>query len=226
MVPTIRRTEKSSKKRSTAKLPTPPNSSTDPSYLPPPPILPNDILSRPPLLEKPQSSKLHKGVDISSNGEYSPDILLELEQSGFGSFLKAIPTKKPVHFRTESLIIKQFRAATSAYLTAADKHLELNFVENAAVNYSCAVLCVLLSEDVFQATHLMKQLGEKVPFSIVRSQIFQGVKNLLKANLLKNPEFLVKAEEWLFSDTDHLYKEDGILLRRAISHTEKFIGEG
>lgn len=226
MVPTIRRIEKRSKKSSTVELPTPPNSRNDSSYLPPPPILSNVILSRPPLLEKPQSSNLQTKVDISSDGEYSPDILLELEQSGFGSFLKAIPQKKPVYFRAESLIIKQFRAATEAYLTAADKHLELNFVENAAVNYSCAVLCVLLSEDVFQAASLMKELGEKVPSSILRSQIFQGVKNLLKAYLLKNPEFLVKAEEWLFSDNEHMYKEDGILLRRAISHAEKFIGEG
>lgn len=226
MVPTIRRTKKRTKKSSTAELPVPPNPSTDSSYLPPPPILSNDILSRPPLFEKLRSSKLQTGLDVSSDGEFSPDILSELEQSGFGSFLKAIPPKKPVSFRAESLIIQQYRAATNAYLTAADKHLELNFIENAAINYSCAVLCVLLSEDVFQAAHLMKELGEKIPSSILRSQIFQGVKMLLKANLLKNPEFLVKAEEWLFSNFEHLYKEDEILIRRATLHTEKFIEEG
>ncbi|MCK4849150.1 MAG: hypothetical protein KAT16_09005 [Candidatus Heimdallarchaeota archaeon] len=213
MVPTIRRTKKRTIKGSTAELP-------------PPPILSNDILIRPPLFEDTQSSKLQIGTLLSSDGEYSPDILSELEQSGFGSFLKAVPPKKPVTFHAESLVIKQFRAAKEAYLMAADKHLELNFIKNAAINYSCAVLCALLSEDVFQSAHLMKELGEKIPSSICRSKIFQGVKMLLKANLLKNPEFLVKAEEWLFFDYDYLYKEDQILIRRATSYTEKSIEEG
>jgi len=226
MVPTIRRTKKRTKKSSTAELPTPPNLSNDSSHLPPPPILSNDILSRPPLFEDVKSSKLQTGIQLSSDGEYSPDILSELEQSGFGSILKAIPPRKPVTFRTESLVIEQFRAATDAYLTAADKHLELNFIENAAINYSCAVLCVLFSEDVFQAVHLMKELGEKIPSSIIRSKIFQGVKMLLKANLLKNPEFLVKAEEWLFSNFEYLYKEDQILIRRATLYSKKSIEEG
>jgi len=226
LAPTTRRTKKKNKKSSTTELPPPPNLNYDFSHLPPPPILSNDILSRPPLLEEPKSSKLQTGVLLSSDGEYDPDILKELEQSGFGSFLKAIPPKKQVTFRTESLAIEQFRAAIDAYLTAADKHLELNFIVNASINYSCAVLCVLLSEDAFQAAHLMKELGEKIPSCILRREIFQGVKMLLKANLLKNPEFIIKAEEWLYSDYDHLYEEDRILIRRAISYTEKFIEEG
>jgi len=226
MVPTIRRNKKRTKKNSTSEIPPPPNFNVDSSTLPPPPILSNDILSRPPLVENQISSKKQTEVLLSSEGEYSPDILLELEKSGFRSILKATPTGKSVNFRAETLAIQQFRDASKAYLTAANKHLELNFLENAAVNYSCGVLCALLSEDVFQAAHLMKELGEIIPLSILRSQIFQGVKMLLKANLLKNPEFLVKAEEWLFSDLDHLYKEDQILIRRAILYTEKILEEG
>jgi len=212
MVPTIRRTKKSTKKSSTTEFP-------------PPPILSNDILSRPSLLETPLSSKVETGDTLPSNGEHSPDILSELEQSDFGSYLKSIPPKKQVAIRTESLAIEQFRAATDAYLTAADKHLELNFIENAAINYSCAVLCVLLSEDVFQAAHLMNDLGKKIPSSIRNSQIFQGVKMLLKANLLQNAEFFVKAEEWLLSKFEHLYKEDQMLFRRAMLYTEESFEE-
>ena len=226
MVPTIRRTKKSTKKNFASEIPPPPNFNIDSSSLPPPPILSNDILSRPPLLENQISSKKQTEVLLQSEGEYGPDILSELEKSGFRSILKATPTDETVNFRAETLAIQQFRDASEAYLTAADKHLELNFIENAAVNYSCGVLCTLLSQDVFQAAHLMKELGEIIPSSIIRSQIFQGVKMLLKANLLKNPEFLVKAEEWLFSDLDRLYKEDQILIRRAMSYTENLIKEG
>jgi hypothetical protein len=225
MVPTNRQAKKTMKKGSTAELPILPNLNADSSYLPPPPILSKDILERPPILEEPKFYKIQKGGVSSFNGEYGHDILSELEQSGFGSILRATPPKKPVNFKSETLVIEQFREATKAYLTAADKHLELNFIENAAVNYSCAVLCVLLSTDAFQAAHLMKELGEKIPSSIHRSQIFQGVKMVLKANLLKNPEFLVKAEELLLSDLERLYNEDRILIRRATSYTEKICEE-
>ena len=225
MVPTFRRTKKGTKKSSTAELPIPPKHSTDSSSLPPPPILPSEILARPPLLEDPIASKIQTTDLLPSEGEHSYDILSELEESDFGSILTAIPPKKPVNIQTESLVIEQFRAATDAYLTAGNKHLELDFIENAAVNYSCAVLCVLLSEDAFQAAHLMNELSNRIPSSILKSQIFQGVRMLLKANLLKNAEFLFKAEEWLLSNFEHLYKEDQILIRRAMLYTEESIEE-
>ena len=194
------------------------SSTTD---FPPPPLLPNDILTRPPLVETPISSTLQTGDILPFSGEHSPDILLELEEGGFGSILKSVPPKNKVNFQAETLVIEQFCSAADAYIKAADKHLELNFFENAAINYSCAVLCVLLSEDVFQAAHLMNKLGKKVPPVIHSSNIFQGVKMLLKANLLQNAEFLVKAEERLLSNFEHLYKEDQILIQRAMKYTEK-----
>jgi hypothetical protein len=82
------------------------------------------------------------------------------------------------------------------------------------------VLCVLLSEDAFQAAHLMKELGAKLPAKIVQSQVFQGVKLLLKANLLKNPSYMKQAEKWLFHDTDHMYNEDLELIQRAIRESK------
>ena len=225
MVPTIRRTKKRSEKNSTAKLPVIPDLSTDSSHLPPPPILSNDILSRPPLLEEPNTSELKTSDLLISDGEYSDDILSELEESDFSSVLTATPPKEPVTFQAESLIVEQYRAATDAYLTAGDKHLELEFLENAAVNYSCAVLSVFLSEDAFKAANLMNVLSKKIPGSILRSHRFQGVRMLLKANLLKNPEFLVKAEEWLFLNFENLYKEDQVLIRRAMLYAKKSIEE-
>ncbi|MHA2344010.1 MAG: hypothetical protein ACXADW_19280 [Candidatus Hodarchaeales archaeon] len=47
----------------------------------------------------------------------------------------------------------------------------------------------------------------------------------MKANLLKNAEFLVKAEEWLLSNFENLYKEDQILIRRAMLYTEESVEE-
>ena len=225
MVPVIRRTKKSDKKDSTTELPPPPDLSSESSVSPPPLIFSEDILSRPPITERSEPPKLYSDDPNFSKGEYSPDILSELEESGFGSLLKAIPPKESSVYQIKDHINKQFRTASDAYLKAADKHLELGFIENASVNYSCAVLCILISEDVYQAVHLMKKLGEKIPPSVIRSQIFQGVRMVLKANLLKNPEFLVKAKDWLISDYEHLYKEDKLLIQRAITLTENKIEE-
>jgi hypothetical protein len=71
----------------------------------------------------------------------------------------------------------------------------------------------------------MNELSNRIPYSVLKSQIFQGVRMLLKANLLKNAEFLVKAEEWLLSNFENLYKEDQILIRRAMLYTEESVEE-
>jgi hypothetical protein len=69
----------------------------------------------------------------------------------------------------------------------------------------------------------MKELGEKLPVGIVKSYIFQGVKMLLKAYLLKHPTYLRQAKEWLVKDPHHMYKEDQELLHRAIKVTENVV---
>jgi len=119
---------------------------------------------------------------------------------------------------------KKFKAAKEAYISAGEKHLELKFYENARCLFSCAVLCVLLGEDAFQAAHLMKELGSKLPSTIVNSHVFQGVKLLLKARLLKKSAYLKQAERWLFHDINHMYTEDRELIERAIRETELAIG--
>ncbi len=230
MSPLLRRSKKKSKKVSIKQLPHPPslvNGFSPPpdndSDLISPPTLSDEILSRPPIAEKSSRREEDKAFLSYIEDDVTLDILKELEESRFGSFLKAAPLKKPVIIKPESLVIQQFRAAKDAYLSAGDKHLELKFYENASSLYSCAILCVFLSEDAFQAAHLMKELGGKLPAGIVKRHIFQGVKMLLKAYLLKHPTYLRQAKEWLFKDPYHMYKEDQELIHRTIRLTEQVI---
>ena len=227
MSPVLRRPKKKQARVSITDLPSPPSledelfdESLQYPILSPPPTLPEEILTRPPLLEEQAHTSIETISSMYIEDDITSDILRELAESGFGSDLSSIPAKKPVVLHIEEFAIEQFRAAKDAYLTAGKKHLELNFNENASSLYSCAVLCVFLSEDAFQAAHLMKELGTKLPSELVRSHIFQGVKLLLKANLLRDISYLKQAEKWLFYDTNHMYKEDQELIYRAIHESK------
>ena len=230
MNPPLRRSKKESKKDFIEELPHPPPPVN--SFFPPPktesdlispPTLSDEILTRPPIAEEPSILEDDETFLAHIEDDITMDILQELEESRFGSILKTIPPREPVIIKPEALAIQQFKAAKDAYLTAASKHLELKFYENASSLYSCAILCVFLSEGVFQAAHLMKKLGGELPAGIVKSYIFQGVKMLLKAYLLKHPTYLRQAKEWLFKDPDHMYREDQELIHRAIQITENVI---
>ncbi|MHA2173283.1 MAG: hypothetical protein ACXABI_00510 [Candidatus Hodarchaeales archaeon] len=229
MSPTLRRSKRKPKKISMSDLPVPPSltnqisSSEANNEFSPPPMLSKDILTRPPLLR--ESDKLTDDDNTLSNVDdiFSADILQELEDSGFGSDLRSVPPERPIVIVPESLALKQFEEAKGAYLEAGEKHLELNFYPNAACLYSCAILCELISKDVFQAAHLMKDLGTKLPKDLIKNRVFQGVKALLQANLLKNEPLLSKAIELLFHSTNHMYQEDQVLIHRAIRQTEEVL---
>ena len=230
MTPPLRRSKKESEKTSIQGLPHPPppiNSFFPPpktdSDLIPPPTLSDKILTRPPITEEPSIREEDETLLANIEDDITMDILQELEESRFGSFLKTVPPEKPVDIKPEALAIQQFKAAKDAYLTAASKHLEMKFFENASSLYSCAIICVFLSEGVFQATSLMKELGGRLPAGIVKSYIFQGAKMLLKAYLLKHPTYLRQAKESLFKDPDHMYREDQELIQRAIRITENVV---
>ena len=227
MSPALRRSKKRLLKDSIIDLPSPPSLEED-TYsqsvyypiLSPPPTVPENILNRPPLFEESTPDPLDAEAMKYVTDDLTSDILKEITEGGFSSILKGIPPKKPIVLHVEELALKQFKAAKDAYLTAGEKHLGLRFYENAACLYSCAVLCVFLSEDPFQAAHLMKEIGNKLPLNVVKSHIFQGAKLLLKANLLKNISYLKQAEKWMFQDRSHMYKEDQELIERAIRESK------
>lgn len=209
------------------RLPRPPSllddsysSVSPPPDLPPAPVVSHDILSRPPFPETPNQSSISEQDFINIQDDVTSDILSELRHSDFGSLLEHIPEEKQPKISADEIESTRFMSDKDSYLEAGKKHLELNFVENASMNFSCAILCLFLGKDVFEAAHLIAKVASTLPPSIVNSYVFQGVKILLKANLLKNSSYLEQAEKWLLKDTDHLYKEDIEIIRRALRQSE------
>jgi hypothetical protein len=196
------------------------DSSISPPNLSHPPSKLQDILTRPPFPESP-TKPVRGEKDFSViQDDLTSDILDELRQADFGSSLHTIPEEKRPHLNLDEVESSRFLAAKDDYLAAGKKHLELNFHENAAMNFSCAILSMFLGLDVFAAAHLIAEIAANLPSSVVDRHIFQGVKLLLKGNLLKNSSFLIQAEKWLLKDTDHLYKEDKDLIHRALRQSE------
>ena len=223
----LRRLKKKSKKDSISDLPSPPTPEdiiySQSIYYPilsPPQTSAEDILKRPPLFEESITDSVDYASKMQIEDDLTADILKEITEGGFSSLLKSIPASKPRVLHIEELAVKKFKAAKDAYLTAGDKHLELKFYENAGCLYSCAVLCVFLSKDIFHAGNLLKELEAKLPPNVIKGHVFQGVNLLLKANLLKNIFYLKQAEKWLFYDKNHLYKEDQELIDRAIRESK------
>ena len=191
-----------------------------PPDLPPPPSQSQDILTRPPFPESSTKPLLPDQDSSIIEDDITSDILNELRQTDYGSFLQNVPEEKRPKLTLDDVEGPLFLAAKDAYLAAGNKHLELNFYENAAMNFSCAILSMFLGRDVFVAAHLISELATNIPSSIINSYFFQGAKLLLKGILLKNSSYLVQAEKWLLKDTDHLFKEDTDLIRRALRQSE------
>jgi hypothetical protein len=229
MSPRDKSSKKKSEKSNFKDLPPPPSLLNEvqtpissPTEMPPLPKYPKKILTRAPFPESPIMPQLSKEDSVDIEDNITSDILRELRQGDFGSFLLSIPEHKP-KLTVDEIESPRFLAAKDAYLEAGKKHLELNFHANAAMNYSCAILCMFLGKDVFAAVHLMANMGTKLPFSISNRHVFQGVKVLLKGILLKNSSYITQARKWLLDDTDHLYKEDEEIIKRAIRQSEEMI---
>ncbi|MFX1515967.1 MAG: hypothetical protein ACFFC6_06635 [Promethearchaeota archaeon] len=197
----------------------PPSSISPPSGLPPPPFQSPDILSRPPLPENLTKSVSKEPNAVIIQDNITNDILNELRREDFGSFLQRVPEVKR-QLTLDEIEGPRFIAAKDAYLAAGKKHLELKFYENAAMNFSCAILSTYLGKDVYTAAHLMAELASTSPPPVVNSHFFQGVRLLLKGILLKDISYIDQADKWLLKDTEHLYTEDFDLIRRALRQAE------
>lgn len=199
---------------------------TGPPGLPSPPTFPRNISTRPPFPEPPHLPQAKSEIQ-----EYTPvpddlttDLLDELRQTGFGSYLQDTPDEKAPMRTIDEVTRNHYLAAKDDYLAAGNKHLEMKFYENAAVNFSCAILCAFLGEDVFKASHLISELASEIHSSVINSQFFQGTRVLLKANLIRNPPFLNQAEKWLLGNIDNLYQEDKELIHRAVQVSKMNLG--
>ncbi|UCG90316.1 MAG: hypothetical protein JSU57_00895 [Candidatus Heimdallarchaeota archaeon] len=222
MSPPYKSTKKKSPKIDVKDLPQPPSVlDQEISSLSAPPAQSLDILTRPPFPESPTKPPVHDQDSIIIQDNITNDILKELRQGEFGSILQHVPDKRPLTL--DEIEGPRFLAAKDDYLAAGKKHLELNFYENAAMNFACAILSMYLGKDVFAAAHLMSELASMLPPPIVNSYFFQGAKLFLKGILLKNRSSLIQSEKWLLKNTDHLYKEDIDLIKRALRQSEIII---
>ncbi|MFX0087071.1 MAG: hypothetical protein ACFFAU_15540 [Candidatus Hodarchaeota archaeon] len=214
------------KKEKLKDLPEPPLFDTiiePPNNLPPPPGFSRQIVQRPPFPEPQVRQKSNKTDSMAIADDLTGDLLDEIRELGFGAFLDPIPLEKTPEPSFDERISARYLEAKEVYLDAGRKHQELDFTQNAAMNYSCAILCAFLGKDVFEASHIIKDLASTLPPPIINNFAFQGVKMLLKANLLNDFSLLDHARNWLLKDSDHLYKEDKDVILRAIKLSVKNI---
>lgn len=220
--------KKKSSEDSDDNFPLPPSLATSP--LPRPPDLPSlsvfsqDIISRPPFpeapVEPPVSGLGEDKEPLPIPDDLTDDILYELRTTGFSSVLEHTPEEKRPTPTVNEIESARYLAAKDDYLAAANKHLELQFYENASYHFTCAVLCIYLAKDVFEAAHVIADMASNLPSAVINSSMFQGCRLLLKANLVKDIAFLVQAEKWLLHDISRLYKEDEDLIKRALRLSE------
>ncbi|MFW9906689.1 MAG: hypothetical protein ACFFFH_20455, partial [Candidatus Thorarchaeota archaeon] len=148
----------------------------------------------------------------------------ELRQRDFGSTMKKAPERKAVSLSTDDLAKQHFQASKQEYIEAGNKHLELNFYDNAATNYACAVLCDLIGEGIQKARHTMLTFGSTVPSAVAQNNFFDSVRLLLEAIKTKNQTFLTRAENLLKKNMEHLYPEDVAMVEKAIKSARAYFG--
>ncbi|MHA2075166.1 MAG: hypothetical protein ACW97X_11145 [Candidatus Hodarchaeales archaeon] len=202
--------------------PSPDSQSKSPlSDLPPPPIFSHQIKERPPFPEPLERSPSFKYESMAIEDDITGDLLEELKEIGFGAFLENVPEVRRPEPSIDEVTSVRYLSAKDVYLDAGKKHLELGFYENAAMNFSCAILCVFLGKDAFEGAHEMSNMASKLSNSITNSYSFQGVKLLLKSNLLKDPSLLEYAKKWLLRNSENIFQEDKDVILRAIHQSER-----
>lgn len=199
----------------------PPRDVTSPPGLPPAPPFTGTIPSQPPL-----SSQSSKTPTTPFDDALASEIHAELRRKDFGSTMKKVPERKPTKISTQDLAMRRFQDSRKEYIDAGNKHLEMNFYDNAATNYACAILCDLIMEGHSKARRTMKNLSSGAPSALIENTFFDGVRMLIEALRTKNYNFLMRAERSLQSSKEHLYPEDIALIEKAIKTAKAQFGYG
>ncbi len=192
---------------------------TPPPNLPSPPPSPfaNNVSSQPPISSQPPVSLF--------DDELASEIHSELRQrQKFGPIMKKPPERQAVQVSPEDLAKKHFRNSKHEYIEAGNKHLELNFYDNTATNYACAILCDLIAEGWQTARQTMVNLSSGVPSAVVENNFYDSVRLLLEAIKTKNFAFLTRAEKVLKKKNEHLYPEDVAMVEKAIKKARAHFG--
>ncbi|MFX0124421.1 MAG: hypothetical protein ACFFAE_12335 [Candidatus Hodarchaeota archaeon] len=191
-----------------------------PPDLPPPPPFAENVPLQPAL----SSQQTAKPPVPLFDDNLANEIHAELRQRDFGSAMKKAPERKAVPLTTEDLAKRHFRNSKQEYIEAGNKHLELNFHDNAATNYACAILCDLIAEGIQTARQTMSRLSSNVPSEVTNNNFFESVRLLLEAIRTKNYNFLTRAENVLKKNIEHLYPEDAAMVEKAIKTARGYLG--
>ncbi len=192
-----------------------------PSNLPSPPPFSEKTPSQPPLSSGPPTQA---PVPLFSDETTSEDILAELRQKKFGSGMKKVPERKAVSLSTNDLARRHFQDTKKNYIEAGKKLLELNFYDNVATNYACAILCDLIGEGWQAARRTMTDLSTGIPSAVMNNTIFDSVRAIIEAIRTKNFTFLTRAEKTIKSNTGRLYPEDIAIIEKALKAARAYFG--
>lgn len=196
---------------------------TSPSNLPSPPPL-SEKFPTPPPISSEQSMKAP--VPLFDDGAITDEIHAELRKRKFGSGMEKTPERKAASISTDELTKRHFRETRQDYIEAGNKHLELNFYDNAAINYACAIFCDLIVEGYQTARRTMSELSTGTPSSVTDNNIFDSARLIIEAIRTKNFNFLTRAERTYQSNTEHLYPEDIAIIERALKTAKAQFGYG
>ncbi|MFX0184293.1 MAG: hypothetical protein ACFE95_14515 [Candidatus Hodarchaeota archaeon] len=178
-------------------------------------------LPRPPPFSSEQS---REPVPLFEDGAITNEIHAELRKRKFGSDMEKTPKRKAASIPTDELTKRHFRETRQNYIEAGNKHLELNFYDNAATNYACAIFCDLIVEGWEAARRTMSELSTGTPSSITDNNIFDSTRLTIEAIRTKNFNFLSRAERTIQSNTEHLYPEDIAIIEKALKAAKAELG--
>lgn len=199
---------------------------------PPPSLGGNPNLPPPPAFStgqhQPPSSisgqPVKKTTSLFGNEAITDDILGELKQKKFGSDLEKTPSQKVQHKSVDELARRHFQETKKQYINAGQKHYEMNFHDNASVNFACAILCDFIANGVESARRTMSQLSSGLPSSIRDNVIFESTRLLIEATRTNSYPFLTKAEKTFQSNLGQLYPEDAAIINTALKTARKSFG--
>ena len=198
----------------------PPFDQSPPSELPPPPFEDSRrTTTKPSQSDEPPSQ-------IFGNNAITDEIQAELRSRSFGaSILEKAPTKTSAPRKTtEDLTRIHFQESRRDYIEAGNKNLEMKFFEYAATNYSCAILCDLISDGVEKARNTFIQISSGKPSGVVDNVIFDNVRLLIESTRSKNFTFLTRAEKGIRANLSPLYPEDVAIIERGIKSAKAHFG--
>jgi len=161
---------------------------------------------------------------IFGSEEASEDILSELKSKSFGSGLAKAPEHRFERKSVDELTHRHFQETRQSYIDAGNKHLELNFYDNAAINFGCAIFCDLISGGIEAARRSINDLSSGMPSGVIENTIYDSVRLVIEATRTRNFTFLNRAERILQNNLGKLYPEDAAIIERGLAVAKSHFG--